>query len=79
MFINLASATSEALDHLTAACESATFGHGQEDVYDKTYRKAGKMDASNFSANFGPVDSLIRAIESQLVPTQEKKEASIEA
>ena len=77
---NLAHATPEELDQLTAACEPATFGHGKEDVYDETYRKAWKMDASNFCVKFDPVNSgLIRTIESQLVPTQEKKEMTIKA
>ncbi|KAG5637332.1 hypothetical protein H0H81_004978 [Sphagnurus paluster] len=31
------------------ACEPATFGLGQKDVLNEDYRKAGKMDASNFS------------------------------
>ena len=49
-------------------------------MYDETYRKAGKMDASSFSAPFDPVSAgLIRTIESQLVPTQAKKEMSIKA
>jgi hypothetical protein len=50
-FIDFASATSEDLDLLTAACDPATFGRGNEDVYDESYRKAVKMDASNFSSS----------------------------
>jgi len=49
-------------------------------VYDETYRKAGKMDASNFIPHFDPVSAgLIRTIESQLVPTQGERERSIKA
>ena len=79
-FIDFASATSEELDQLTAACEPATFGHGKEDVYDEKYRKAGKIDASNFDTQFDPVSAgLIRTIEAQLVSTQAEKERSIRA
>ena len=38
------------------ACEPATFGLNQEDVYDETYRKAGKLDSSNFALKFDPAD-----------------------
>ena len=79
-FINFASAGSKELDQLTAACEPATFGHGNKDVYDEKYRKAGKMDASKFCALFDPVSTgLIRTIESLLVPTQAEKEMLIKA
>lgn len=79
-FIDFASATPEELDQLAAACQPATFGHGAEDVYDETYRKAGKMDAQNFSIQLDPVSSgLIQTIESQLAPTQTKKPMSIKA
>lgn len=68
------------MGQLAAACELATFGRGKEDVYDETYRKAGKMDASNFSVQFDPISAgLIQTIESQLVPTQAEKAMSIEA
>ena len=56
-FIDFVSATSEELDQLTAACEPATFGRGNEDAHDETYRKAGKMDASNFSVKPDPIGS----------------------
>ena len=79
-FIDFASATPEELDQLAAACQPATFGHGTEDVYDETYRKAGKMDAQNFSVPLDPVSSgLIQTIESQLAPTQANKPMSIKA
>ena len=60
--------TPEDLDLLTAACDPATFGRGREDVYDESYRKAVKMDASNFSVQLDLVGSgLIRTIEDQLL------------
>ena len=49
-------------------------------MYDEAYRKAGKMDVSNFSVQFDPTSSgLIQAIESQLVPTKAEKAMSIKA
>jgi hypothetical protein len=79
-FIDFASATPEELDQLIAQCEPATFGRGKEDVYDETYRKAMKMDVSNFSVQLDPVGSgLIQTIETQLVPTQAEKAMSIKA
>ena len=78
-FVDLASATSEEIDQLSAACDPATFGRGKEDVYDETYRKAVKMDASNFAVQFDPARTgLIKIIEEQLLRSQ-KKEMSIDA
>ncbi|KAF8139278.1 hypothetical protein K438DRAFT_1785805 [Mycena galopus ATCC 62051] len=37
-------ATEDELAELTAACQKATFGVGGADVFDKSYRKARKMD-----------------------------------
>ncbi|KAM5535777.1 hypothetical protein V8D89_010591 [Ganoderma adspersum] len=37
-----------AIERLAQACERARFGRGGEAVLDETYRKAGKMDTSNF-------------------------------
>ena len=37
-----------AVERLAQACERAVFGRGGEAVLDETYRKAGKMDTSNF-------------------------------
>ncbi|KAH9987091.1 hypothetical protein BJV77DRAFT_1145484 [Russula vinacea] len=47
--INLADATPDELDHLTRACEPASFGRKQETVRDENYRKAVKMDSEYFS------------------------------
>ena len=63
-FVNFASATDEDLVTLTEACDPATFGRGNEDVYDESYRKALKMDASNFAAQLDLAASgLIRTVE----------------
>jgi len=60
--------TSEDLDLLTAACTPATFGRGNEDVYDESYRKAVKMDASDFAVQLDLTGSgIMRAVEDQLL------------
>ena len=67
-FIDFASTKSEDLDLLTAACDPATFGRGNEDVYDESYHKAVKMDASNFTVQLDLVGSgLLKTIEDQLL------------
>jgi hypothetical protein len=67
-FIDFASTTTEDLDLLTAACDPATFGRGKEDVYDESYRKAVKMDASKFSIQLDLAGAgLIQTIEDQLL------------
>ena len=73
-FLNLESATLEDLDSLIAACDPATFGRGDEDVYDESYRKAVKMDASNFAVQFDPAASgLLKTIENQLLQGDTEK------
>ena len=73
-FIDFASPTPEQLDRLAAACSPATFGRGDQDVYDESYRKALKMDASHFSAQFDPtVSSLTRTIEENLLQGETEK------
>ncbi|KAH8824968.1 hypothetical protein DL96DRAFT_1817579 [Flagelloscypha sp. PMI_526] len=45
-------ATPAALDQLTRFCDPATFGKGGEDVLDESYRKAGKLDKTQFATLF---------------------------
>ncbi|KAI0061742.1 hypothetical protein BV25DRAFT_1805391 [Artomyces pyxidatus] len=52
--INLANASPQELDDLAGACQPAGFGLNHENVYDETYRKAGKMDTDTFSTPFVP-------------------------
>lgn len=67
-FVDFASATPEELDLLLAACQPATFGRGNEDVYDESYRKAFKMDASDFNVQLDLMGTgLVRTIEDQLL------------
>ncbi|KAJ7446577.1 hypothetical protein FB451DRAFT_1055059, partial [Mycena latifolia] len=62
-FIDLANATEAQLGELAAACEPAPFGVNQENVLDESYRKAGKMDLTKFSARLDVVTSgLLNAI-----------------
>ena len=77
-FVDLASATSDEIEQLSAACDPATFGRGDEDVYDETYRKAVKMDASDFAVQFDPVRAgLIEIIEKQLLSSSQEGKMSI--
>lgn len=41
----------EDLESLSQACAPATFGRNQEDILDDSYRKAGKLDRSDFAIN----------------------------
>ena len=56
------------MDLLLAACDPATFGRGNEDVYDESYRKAFKMDPSDFIVHPNITGSgLMRTIEYKLL------------
>lgn len=46
----------QAFQKLLKDCEPATFGFGQRDVLDESYRKAGKMDVNDFCTNFNPYE-----------------------
>ena len=73
-FVDFASATPKDLDSLITACDPATFGRGNEDVYDESYRKASKMDASNFAIQLDLAASgLIHAIEDRLLQGEMEK------
>ena len=64
-FIDFSTAVSDnQLEHLAQACQPATssFGVRQQDVLDESHRKAGKMDAVDFSTNFNPKDSRIMEV-----------------
>ncbi len=64
----LPTASSDQLADLAAACEPATFGVDQKDVYDESYRKAGKMNVEDFSINFSPERfGLVRQIKNELL------------
>ncbi|KAG4441070.1 hypothetical protein IFR05_003424 [Cadophora sp. M221] len=57
------------LTHLLHACKPATFGFNGSDFLDETYRKAGNLDAANFSTNFHPTDlGILDAVKQVLLP-----------
>ncbi|KAI0895160.1 hypothetical protein F4806DRAFT_91726 [Annulohypoxylon nitens] len=50
-------------------CQPATFGYQGQDVYDENYRKATKLDTSDFSTNFCPYSlGIIDTIAQVLLP-----------
>ncbi|PLB55677.1 oxidoreductase, partial [Aspergillus steynii IBT 23096] len=58
------------LQSLAGDCIPATFGRGDQDVLDPTYRRAGKLEPAHFSSNFHPADfGIIDQIEQDLLPT----------
>jgi hypothetical protein len=46
------------LEPLIASCQSATFGRNNEDVLDESYRKAGKLDRSQFGLSLDGAGSV---------------------
>jgi hypothetical protein len=50
------------LEQLSQACEPASFGKKHEDVFDETYRKAGKMDSECFSPTLDPFHTNVMKI-----------------
>ncbi|KAI6123203.1 hypothetical protein EDD16DRAFT_684597 [Pisolithus croceorrhizus] len=50
--IDLSSPTPEELDSLSNACQPTSFKVNHEQVYDESYRKAGKMNTANFATQF---------------------------
>lgn len=62
----------EDFDHLLKACQPAFFGRGGEAVLDEEYRKAGKLDRSQFATSFCPYESGIVDVVTQLLIPQYK-------
>jgi len=52
--IRLGSITETQAQDLSRACSPATFGLNNQDVFDESYRKAGKLDVGKFSWPFSP-------------------------
>jgi hypothetical protein len=66
--IDLSNASETDLEHLSKACQPATFGVNKEAVLDESYRKAGQMDATNFATKFVVADSgLMDVVRSDLL------------
>lgn len=75
-FIDLSKASTQQLESLSQACDPATFGVNNQDVLDETYRKAGKLDTSNFSTKFSVERSgLLNFIRGELLEGQDVNKA----
>ncbi|KXN81882.1 hypothetical protein AN958_03553 [Leucoagaricus sp. SymC.cos] len=55
--LKLRSPSASQADDLSRACSPATFGLNQQDVFDESYRKAGKLDPEKFAWLFNPSNS----------------------
>lgn len=67
--IDFLDCTEDDLKALSDACDVATFGLKDRNVYDETYRKAGKLDPSKFSAQFTSVsEEILDEIKDRLIP-----------
>lgn len=61
--------TESSVEQLAKNCALASFGRGEENVVDTDYRRAGKLDATQFASTFHPADfGLLENIEQILVP-----------
>ncbi|KAH9209223.1 hypothetical protein DL95DRAFT_428313 [Leptodontidium sp. 2 PMI_412] len=57
------------LEQLLESCAPATFGRKNKDILDESYRKAGKLNRSQFSVDFHPHDyGIIDTISQVLLP-----------
>ncbi|KAI0738849.1 hypothetical protein C8Q80DRAFT_1112915 [Daedaleopsis nitida] len=79
--IELSAATPhEELQHLENACQPATFGVDQKDIYDETYRKAGKLNTEDFSLHFYATHAgLLDVVHSELAIDRLSKDGAIKA
>ncbi|KAI0352550.1 hypothetical protein OH77DRAFT_1408736 [Trametes cingulata] len=78
--VDLTNASLEELQHLAQTCDPATFGVDQMDVYDETYRKAGKLDRRDFSLNFVPQEAgVLEAVRAELLVEGRKSTDNIRA
>jgi hypothetical protein len=58
------------LERLIQDMAPATFGRGGEDIYDESYRKATKMDPTQFSSTFNPYElGIVDAVAQALLPS----------
>lgn len=64
------------LEHLFNACDPATFGVEQQDILDESYRKAGKMELTDFATKFVVGESgLMDVIRSELLEGHKSTQA----
>jgi hypothetical protein len=58
-----------ALEALVKDCQPASFGYKGDDILDETYRKAAKLDRSEFSVDFCPYEAgIIDTVAQLLMP-----------
>ncbi|PCH40469.1 hypothetical protein WOLCODRAFT_162377 [Wolfiporia cocos MD-104 SS10] len=77
--IHLAKATSDELDHLESTCDAAPFGINHQNVLDESYRKAGKLDTSEFATGFDPQRlGLLDTIRTDLFEGNERRNITAE-
>lgn len=63
------------LEKLVGALEPASFGYDGKNVFDETYRKALKMDTTQFASTFNPYEfGIIDSIAQILLPSTSKPE-----
>ena len=55
------------LKDIVTACSPASFGRGGEDIFDESYRNAGKLDLDKFLTSFCPYTTGIIDVVSQLL------------
>ncbi|KAF8886860.1 hypothetical protein CPB84DRAFT_1826985 [Gymnopilus junonius] len=53
-YIDFTNASDSSLLALSQACEPASFGLNNEEVVDESYRRAEKLDPTDFSVQFSP-------------------------
>lgn len=63
------------LEKLVGALEPASFGYHGKNVFDETYRKALKMDTTQFASTFNPYEfGIIDSIAQMLLPSTSKSD-----
>lgn len=68
---------SSELNMLLEDCQPATFGLGGEDVLDESYRKASKLDNTQFATNFNPYDyGIVDTISQVLFPSVDQSDSA---
>jgi hypothetical protein len=69
--LHLDSSGSADLAKLVSHVQPATFGRDDKDVYDETYRRAGKMDTHLFCSTFNPYElGIVDTIAQLLLPSK---------
>ncbi|KAJ6016537.1 hypothetical protein N7540_011128 [Penicillium herquei] len=69
-------ATADSLTHFLKDCEPATFGRGNQEVLDKSYRLASKMDVQHFSCDYSPYDNRVMEKVSQALAFRDSADNS---